>query len=192
MGDPPGEGPWTLDLDRFRSGEDAYFGLLMERFGGTVRRIVMSFSTDPMHAEDLFQEVWVRVWTKRALYKPKGSFRGWVITISRNVCIVESRRRSADLKRLERVTLEEKVEMDLRTEGTAAWADNAQAEAAAVQAHRRLASLSSREQEAVVFRVMEGLSGEETATAMGISPSTVRVLVHRGLNKLRKETKHDG
>jgi RNA polymerase sigma-70 factor (ECF subfamily) len=192
MADPGGGRRFELDLAQFRSGDEAYFDLLVRRFGGDVRRMVFTFTTDSMEAEDLFQEVWVRVWRKRDLYRPSGSFRAWLVTLSRNVCIVARRKTQRERTRMDRARQEDEVETEIRREADLDRLLAESEEDSAGRALRRLAGLSAREREAVVLRIMTGLSGPEAAEEMGVSASTVRVLVHRGLTKLRKELATDG
>jgi RNA polymerase sigma-70 factor (ECF subfamily) len=55
----------------------------------------------------------------------------------------------------------------------------------AARMRRLLAVLSERQREVLILRVVDGLSAEQTARAVGSTPTAVRVAQHRALNRLR-------
>lgn len=73
--------------------------------------------------------------------------------------------------------------------------DNGNPEAAALRAEQQrkvrelLGTLSPRQREILIHRIVNELSSEETAGLLGTTPSAIRVAQHRALEKLRRELK---
>jgi len=123
-------------------------------------------------AEDLVQETLIAIHTRRASYDPAQPFTAWLHAIARYKLIDHYRR--AKLRRT--LPLDE------------AGALFGQSEHEAADAARDLAKLLDtlpQTRRALIRHVrIEGLSTEETAARTGLSPSAVKVGVHRGLKAL--------
>ncbi len=74
------------DRDAFRALVEAHQGRVL----GTIARML---GGDPSDAEDLAQQVFVRVWKSATRYEPTAKFTTWLFTIARNLVFNESRRR---------------------------------------------------------------------------------------------------
>ena len=80
-------------MGRFARGDVAAFELLVERHERPVYRFVLRSVRDDERAEELTQDVFLRVVNNAARYKPSAKFTTWLYTIARNACIDEARRR---------------------------------------------------------------------------------------------------
>lgn len=129
-------------------------------------------------AEDVTSEVFTRAMRSLHRFDPhKGSETAWILGIARHAVADWWRRR-----RPEDPTTSPAVPV---TDGDEP-ADRAVASDDAGALHHHLRCLSAREREAVAFRFGAGLSSPEIGAAMGISPTAARMLVHRGISKLRE------
>lgn len=132
--------------------------------------------------DDVASQVWIDVGRSFADFDGDGrAFQRWVFTIARNRSIDEirrARRRAEtqldDEERLERVRAD-------RSQGADPAADIGSLEWALALIDR----LPTDQAEAVMLRVVADLSVTEAAMVTGHSENNVRVLVHRGLNRLR-------
>jgi len=131
-------------------------------------------------AQDLVQEVLVRVQRGLATYQP-GNLEGWLSTIAGNAFLDEvrrRRRRPADL-------LPEADALE-RVAPTAASADDALAQADLPDhVQRALLDLPADYRAAVVLSDVVGLPYEQIAAALGIPIGTVRSRIHRGRARLK-------
>ena len=71
----------------------AAFAQLMRRWEKPIRNLCVRMIGDTHHAEDLAQDVFARVFAKRAEYKLAGKFSTWIWRIALNRCYDELRRR---------------------------------------------------------------------------------------------------
>ena len=128
-------------------------------------------------AEDVTSEVFARAIRSSDRFDPaKGTEAAWVVGIARNSVADWYRRRRPEDPRAEPVD----------TAAPDDPADRAVASDDSTALHRHLSVLSEREREAVALRFGAELSSPEIGSAMGISPTAARMLVHRGVTKLRE------
>ena len=151
---------------------------------GRVYRLAYRLTGNQHDAEDLTQDVFVRVFRSLSSYTP-GTFEGWLHRITTNLF-------------LDRVRRQQRIRFD-------ALADDAPERLAGreptpAQAYddthldddvqRALDSLSPEFRAAVVLCDIEGLSYEEIAATLGVKLGTVRSRIHRGRAQLRAALAH--
>ncbi len=125
------------------------------------------------HVEDLTQEVLIAIHRKRDTYDPEQPLLPWVVAIARYRLIDHYRRQSIRAT----VPLEDVEEVLGVAEDTTS--DTAR------DLDHLMAQLPPAQRAAITLVKIEGRSIEETAARTGLSPSNVKVSVHRGLKKLR-------
>ena len=81
----PGSGPSDEELmHRLQTGEDAALAPLMQRWEIPMKRFIFRLIGNPTEAEDLAQEVFMRVYTKRHTYRIGAKFSTWCFSIAAN------------------------------------------------------------------------------------------------------------
>lgn len=86
--------PDDVELMRLTGGGDERaFEQLVERHQNLVIGTVAKMLGGPEGAEDIGQQVFMRVWQSAARYRPEAKFTTWLLTIVRNLVFNESRRR---------------------------------------------------------------------------------------------------
>ena len=149
-----------------------------------VFRLAYRLTGNRVDAEDLTQEVFVRVFRSLHTYRP-GTMEGWLHRITTNLFLDQARRR----QRIRFDNLSDEAASLLASPGPGpgqAHLDqhfDADIEAA-------LSSLSPEFRVAVVLCDIEGLSYEEIAAALGLKLGTVRSRIHRGRAQLRAALAH--
>ncbi len=168
-----------IHLSRFWAGDTALFRELFQTVSPHLRRFVRGFARDDDHADDLLQECWIRIWLRRKKFSGNGSFVGWAVAVSRNVCNTASRR-----KRPKRM---------VRLDDVKEIRDQAPDPADDLEEHRRREVLNSaigrigqRERTAIIGMYMEQRTTREIARTMGVTDTAVRSLIHRACRKLGK------
>jgi len=149
-----------------------------------VYRLAYRLTGDRHDAEDLTQEVFVRVFRSLSSYTP-GTFEGWLHRITTNL-FLDSVRRKAKI-RFEGLA-DDAADRLAGKEPTPAQAyfDNH----LDADIERALAELAPEFRAAVVLCDIEGLSYEEIAATLGVKLGTVRSRIHRGRSQLRASLAH--
>ncbi|MHB1614301.1 MAG: RNA polymerase sigma factor SigE [Actinomycetes bacterium] len=151
---------------------------------GRVYRLAYRLTGNQHDAEDLTQEVFVRVFRSLSSYTP-GTFEGWLHRITTNLFLDQVRRRA----RIRFEPLGDDAPDRLAgREPTPAQAYDQTHFDPDVQA--ALEGLSPEFRTAVVLCDIEGLSYEEIALTMGVKLGTVRSRIHRGRSALRSALAH--
>ncbi|MEM1414608.1 MAG: RNA polymerase sigma factor [Myxococcota bacterium] len=127
-------------------------------------------------AQDLVQDTWVAAFGAIDKFAGRSSLRTWLISILRRKIIDSHRRRRPQVSFEEHHT----PDGDPRRERL----DDV---AAANLVERELPSLPKREREAVSLVDVAGYDRDVAAEAMGVTRSALRVMLHRGRNRLKKK-----
>jgi RNA polymerase sigma-70 factor (ECF subfamily) len=142
-----------------------------------------SLVNDHHLAEDIVQETLIRAWRHAGGLNPaRGSVRGWLLTVARNLAI--DRIRSASSRH-------ESVGTDHRPEPLPGrlqpvQADHADQVVAAQVTADLLAGLSPEHREVIRHTCLDGWTAKETARALGIPIGTVKSRRHYALSVLRR------
>jgi RNA polymerase sigma-70 factor, ECF subfamily len=189
---PPGRTPEDAEDIRLMSlasaGDMTAFEELVERHQrlvvGTVGRMLGTNSD----AEDIAQQVFVRVWKNVKRYEPRAKFTTWLLKITRNLVFNELRRRS----RHPAVPLQSETEEEERPlkDERAVAPDASLLEHELQQAvDAAIAQLPETQRMAVILRRYEELSYEEIAETLDQSVSAVKSLLFRARTQLRESLK---
>src|SRR5687768_3667490 len=92
-GDDPQQESFAL-MARLAAGDSSALEGLYERWGGPVLSFVERMCGDRATAEDLLQEVFVRVWRAAPRYEPTAKFSTWLFQVARNATLNELEKRS--------------------------------------------------------------------------------------------------
>jgi RNA polymerase sigma-70 factor (ECF subfamily) len=157
---------------------------IVEQHSDRVYRLAYRLTGNPHDAEDLTQEVFVRVFRSLDSYTP-GTFAGWLHRITTNLFLDQARRK----QRIRFDALSEERADRLSSSQPApdlAYTDQRFDD----DVERALQSLPPDFRAAVVLCDVEGLSYEEIAEILGAKLGTVRSRIHRGRAMLREALAH--
>jgi RNA polymerase sigma-70 factor, ECF subfamily len=167
-----------LAIARAKEGDRDAVRLLYIRYSENVYGYVRSIVRDDKEAEDLTQQVFMKLITVIVKYEDHGvPFSGWLLRLARNVALDHLRRR--------RPTPTEEVF------GANGHADEG-ARDRARDFHAALASLPDEQRSVMIMRHIVGLSPPEIAERMGRSESSIHGLHHRGRRALQQELSRRG
>ncbi|WP_368396429.1 RNA polymerase sigma factor SigE [Streptomyces sclerotialus] len=149
-----------------------------------VYRLAYRLTGNQHDAEDLTQEVFVRVFRSLSTYTP-GTFEGWLHRITTNLFLDMVRRRQRI--RFDALGDDAAERLPSREPSPQQHFNDTHFDADVQQA---LDTLAPEFRAAVVLCDIEGLSYEEIAATLGVKLGTVRSRIHRGRSHLRKALKH--
>jgi RNA polymerase sigma-70 factor, ECF subfamily len=166
-------------MRRIREGDMEAFRLLVEthqsRIVGTISKMLGS----EVEAEDLAQQVFIRVWRSAPRYKPTAKFTTWLFRITRNLVFNEMRRKRHFVDHTDDLT--EPAERKERGPDQVLLEEELQT---AIQ--DAISKLPEAQRLAIVLRRYEELPYEEIAKVMGTTVPAVKSILFRARAELRE------
>ena len=155
------------------------FEMLLPRYKEKVFRLCFSMMRNQSHAEDMTQEVFLRIWKALPGYHGDASLSTWIYTISRNRCLTDLRRQGARPT----VSLTE-PEIEAVVDLCAAERTDVLASGTEMDIDWMLGQVSEKYRQTIVLFYLEQRSYEEVAAMLGIPLGTVKTFLHRGKKEL--------
>lgn len=168
--------------------DEGALGELYDRYSRLVYSMALNSTGDAGLAEEITQDVYLRIWNKAASYQPsQGKVTTWIVSIARY--------RSIDMLR----------KLSVRPEGNRAeWAEGEAFEASdpmdieeqvenserKLQVQRAVAELPDEQRVVLSLAFFQGFSHSEIAEIMGEPLGTVKTRIRLGMQKLRQSLQH--
>lgn len=185
----------TLDYDaelmlRVKEGDGPSFGVLLEKHRASVIYFVYRLVQEQAVAEELAQEVFLRVYRSRSSYQPTAKFKTWLFRIATHLALNwirdEKHQRGqerlddmvGDLPGLQISDQRPSVEQELLGEVTRE------------EIRRAVAALPEKQRAAVLMHKYEEMEYSQIAKVLGCSDSAVKSLLFRAYEALRARLAH--
>jgi RNA polymerase sigma-70 factor (ECF subfamily) len=166
----------------YGGGDAGAFEALYARHRGGLYRFVLRAVKDRGLAEELFQEVWVRVIEARGRYAPKARFITWLYTIAHNLLVDHWRKKGLSV-----VSLDGE---DVASE-SANPARQAEARQALARLGQALEALPPAQREAFLLHEEGGLSVAEIAAVTGAGEEAAKSRLRYAMAKLKAAVEDD-
>ena len=184
---------WRDDPDvqlmhRVKGGDDDAFAILQEQYAPRVFGYFCKQLRDRAEAEDLTQEVFLRLYRSRSSYQARAKFATWIFHISQNVA------RNAHRSRRRRPCINFDPETAARRgllEATTSNSDTTPSHSLeraelAGQVRAAVASLARRQRSAVELHQFHDRTYAEVAEDLSMTPKAAKSLLYRARNQLRE------
>jgi RNA polymerase sigma-70 factor (ECF subfamily) len=186
--DLPAAQPATPDtlIARCLSGDQAAWDAIVRQNWRKVFNVAYKFVGKHEEAEDLTQDIFLKIFKALATFDRRANFQTWIVSISRNLCIDHYRS-----VRKERMTIAREVDTnDLQPAST----DRTPYAAAEhqdlrVMLRQALQTLPETLRTAVVLRDLQELSYQEIADRLQLPEGTVKSRINRGRLELARQLK---
>ena len=187
----------TLDYDaelmlRVKEGDGASFGVLLEKHRASVIHFVYRLVQERAVAEELAQEVFLRVYRSRSSYEPTAKFKTWLFRIASHLALnwLRDEKHERGQERLDDVSadlpprqisdrqpsVEQKLVYEVKLE----------------EVRRAIATLPGNQRTAVLLHKYEEMEYTQIAKVLGCSESAVKSLLYRAYETLRARLAHMG
>ena len=165
-------------LSELKTGSEAAFGYFYERYSLQLYRKLLGMVRVDVIAQELLQDLFVRIWEKRALIDPERSFKAYLYTIAERLVYDHFRKLTREA-RLERALALGRSELADTTEETVLARE---AQSLIDEAIRALP-----EQQRRVFTLckIDGKSYEEASALLGISTGTINTHITRATKTIK-------
>lgn len=175
---------------RVREGDDVSFGLLLERHRRPVICFLYRMVRNQAVAEELAQEVFLRVYRARASYEPAAKFTTWLFRIATHLAINWSRDRKID-------KMQDSLDQPQPAGQAVQLPDKAMTKEQEMLHRVRMAEvraaieeLPAKQRAAVLMHKYQGLGYSQIAKAFNCSESAVKSLLFRAYEGLRARLAH--
>lgn len=159
-----------------REGDRAAFGGLYARYARMVHGILLA-RVPASDVDDLVQDVFLRALPRLCDLRDAARFGPWLAAITRN--------RANDYYRQTRAIAA--ITESLPDDEAELPASNTAPDAEATMILAFVRSLPDAYRETLILRLVEGMTGPEIAARTGLTPGSVRVNLHRGMQQLREK-----
>lgn len=174
-------------LDALKQGQPQAYEQLIEQYADTVYRVAYRLLQNPQDAEDALQETFLTVYLSVSQFRGDAKLNSWLYRIVTNKAldILRKRQRKSEAATQALDDLGEAMLEQIPDRQAVLPEDWVERQDIHEIIEQGLASLSPRLRTAFVLFELEGLSMQETAQVLNISPSTAKVRVHRARQALR-------
>lgn len=145
---------------------------LVDRHAARLHAFLARMTGEPVEAEDLLQETWIRIARGARRFDRRRRFRPWAYGIAANLARDLHRRRRVRRERAQEAAPDPPADRTSPLER--------------IDLGTRLARLPDRLRAVVVMRYIEGFDEAETAAALGIPRGTVKSRLHAAIRALRE------
>ena len=140
-----------------------------------LRAFALSLTNNPIRADDLVQDTFLRAWASRTYFQPGTNLGAWMFKIMRNSLYTAHRKLSREVQN-----------PNGSFAAHLAAPPGQEAAVALTEVAHALARLSGAHREALLLMSLDGMSYEEVALVQGIAVGTVKSRVHRAREQLAK------
>jgi RNA polymerase sigma-70 factor, ECF subfamily len=152
-----------------RGGDPQGYATIVKRFQGPLMVLCTALLRDRQAAEELAQDVLVRAYERLDLFDVRQPMKPWLFTIAYRLAQQRRRAQSREAARLEAAAT-----MHGQDRGDSGPAERLFADERSEMLWQAVSELPMAQRTAVVLYYRENLGVKEVATAMGVSPSTVK------------------
>ncbi|MDE2905372.1 MAG: RNA polymerase sigma factor [Acidobacteriota bacterium] len=184
--DPPAGPADSTDalIEACLRGDQTAWDAIVRRYRRKVFNVAYTFVGRHDEAEDLTQDIFLKVFKALGTFDRRANFTTWIISVSRNLCIDHYRR-----VRKEREVVDHRVDASELTPvsgGLDAFARLDRFDRRALL-REALAALPETLREAVALRDLQELSYQEIASQLGLPDGTVKSRINRGRHELARQ-----
>jgi RNA polymerase sigma-70 factor (ECF subfamily) len=155
-------------------------GIYNENYAKVMRLCLGYASGDRDLANDLTQEVFIKVWSSLKSFRKESNINTWIYRIAVNTCLMNLRKKKS--KPLSRSLPSEDVSGDM---------ESSQNKEKQYQEMYRCINTLNATNKAIILMELEGLAQKEIAEVMGLKHEAVRTRIHRIKTQLSKCVHHE-
>jgi RNA polymerase sigma-70 factor (ECF subfamily) len=176
------EDPHVQLMLRFQNGDGSAFRQLFEAYKIPLLDFIYRYCQDKRVAEELSQEVFLRVYKAALTYRPDAKFSTWLYRIATNICLNEIRACKCryEIGLASRKAGDEKKLFETVDQSTSTKTDDRIIVEERKQAVRdAISALPEKQRMAIIFSAYDQLSYKEIGERLGCSEGAIKSIIHR-------------
>lgn len=164
-------------VGEFNKGKVETFGILFERYKKGIFNLCLRMLGKYEEAEDITQDIFVKVYENLNSFKGESSFKTWLYRIGTTTCIDSLRKRKSFWNYLSKMTKmnEQKIE-NIPEYGEKEWVQ------------KILKTLPENQRLMLILRYVQGFSSKETAEILNCSEGSLKVKLFRARENFKKQS----
>lgn len=177
-------------IEAVAAGDEAALGVLYDRYAKAVFSLAARITRDQSTAEEITQEVFLRLWRNAATYSTaRGRFGSWLLSVAHHLAVDQVRRRQARPQAVARI--DELVVQGLPDTRADVEEETWLSERREI-IQRALAQLPPAQRQVIELAYFGGLTHVEIAARLGDPLGTVKTRMRLGVQKLRELLQRPG
>lgn len=168
--------------------DEQAFETLVARYQKPIVSFIYRYVGDFYLAQDLAQEVFLRMFQAAPLFEPRGKVSNWLFKVAYNLSANELKRRRRLDSLLDRISIEGECFMGSAPPGPAEIADRERDE----RLMSAIGRLPEKQRAALLLKITEDLSYQEIGAILNVTVSSVESLIFRARSRLRQMVKASG
>lgn len=176
-------------IEGMTRGDPRAFRELVERYKKKVYYLALDMAGNPIDAEDISQEVFLKVYRSFSTFRKGAKIGSWLYRVTYNASIDHLRKRGAAPEPVEDAVLESRSQADSGLPGAVPSDPAAAAESSQLRDRidRALDKVSPQEKAVFMLRHYDDLMLKDIAESLGLSIGSVKSYLFRAVRKLQKE-----
>ena len=173
-------------IERTLAGDESAFSTLVRKYQKPVHAFVRRKVGDFHIAEEITQDIFLRVYEKLQTLKNPNTFAGWLYVIAARQCFAWFEKKRISMESLDAMPPEELEELtygQYRAKQQEEFANEQQREVV----EGLLQKLPEGERTVVTLHYLDSMTCEDVGKFLGVSPNTVKSRLHRARKRLKKE-----
>lgn len=176
---PPPPNPDFFLARRAAAGQADAWAELIERYGRRIYNVAFQFAADRAEAEDLTQEIFLRLYRNLDRYRGDAPLAGWTLRLSRNLCIDHYRRTRTERRAV--VVSDEVLKHQAGGVDPAAFAERRER---LRMVYHALEEMPAPFAEVLMLRDLQGLTYAEIRTFLDLPEGTMKSRLQRARRRL--------
>ncbi len=165
-------------MEAVKNGDLKQASLLFERYNKRIYNFLARMTLDRALAEDLTQNVFLRIIKYRNSYREGLRFQSWIYQVARNIF--------SDHYHMHKNRFSDFIDVDRISEHITEAGDSEQVEEQEKLLARSMAMLSDEQRELLILTRFQHMKYEDVAVIMDTTVANIKVKVHRAIAKLRE------
>lgn len=168
-------------------GDQQAYAELVDRYRDYVFTLALRFCKNREDAEEVAQDIFVKVYRSLADFKGTSKFSTWLYTITYNTSVTFLRKRKMETRSID----DEHTFQQLENQESSFNANQMEIRSRANRVNEAIRSLPTQDAEIITLFYKGEQSLEEIGVIMGMEPNTVKVRLHRARHKLKEKLEKD-
>lgn len=174
-------------ISRVIRGDQHAYAELVHRYKDYVFTLALRFCKNREDAEEVSQDIFIKVYRSLADFKGTSKFSTWLYTITYNTSVTFLRKKRMDVKSID----DDHTFLQLENQESSFSANQMEQKSRVNHVNQAIGKLSADDSQIITLFYKMEQSLEEIGVILGLEPNTVKVRLHRARQRLKEKLEKD-